>query len=470
MVKITKWGRGRDVLQCFSTFIILSFFSSIGYADFEDLGVGARSFGMGNAFSALANDASAIYYNPAGLTNIKNAQIMTAYDRLYLGLSDKSILGDGFVSVVSPLDEVTGIGISYVNFHLVNYYQEHTFVLSYGNKIFSQLSAGINVKGLSRGLSEDIYTKVDPLFLEKGYTKTNFSFDTGLLYRPFPSYSFALTAYNINQPDLGLKDKDIVPMSLKLGFAYRYHASDFVVDFAYTNKDWDVYFGTENWFFERCFALRGGVKTGSRADNDLSVGIGYNSGNIQFDYAVQYPLSGIKNTFGSHRISFGVKFGDVLPESDDEFGYIPMVPKEEIEKIQKEAEESAQMVQKLKEEIENYKKNLEALSAENEKNKEKEAEELTKKIEQYNKEMTKALKSEVDAREKLNKITVKNTTSIKVDKNTYVVEKGDTLKSIAIKLYNDESRWVSIYNLNKDRIKQGIVESGQILILPEERK
>jgi len=36
------------------------------FAQFEDLGVGARGIGMGNAFVGLADDGYSIYYNPAG--------------------------------------------------------------------------------------------------------------------------------------------------------------------------------------------------------------------------------------------------------------------------------------------------------------------------------------------------------------------------------------------------------------------
>ncbi len=39
-------------------------------ASFLDIGIGARSLAMGGAFTAVANDATALYWNPAGITNI----------------------------------------------------------------------------------------------------------------------------------------------------------------------------------------------------------------------------------------------------------------------------------------------------------------------------------------------------------------------------------------------------------------
>lgn len=39
-------------------------------ANFLKLGIGARALGMGEAFSAVADDASAVYWNPAGLAQL----------------------------------------------------------------------------------------------------------------------------------------------------------------------------------------------------------------------------------------------------------------------------------------------------------------------------------------------------------------------------------------------------------------
>ena len=39
-------------------------------ASFLDIGIGARSLSMGGAFVAIANDPTALYWNPAGAVNI----------------------------------------------------------------------------------------------------------------------------------------------------------------------------------------------------------------------------------------------------------------------------------------------------------------------------------------------------------------------------------------------------------------
>ncbi len=44
-----------------------------------EFGVGARAMGMGGAHIAIAEDASAIYYNPAGLAMIRRVELITAF-------------------------------------------------------------------------------------------------------------------------------------------------------------------------------------------------------------------------------------------------------------------------------------------------------------------------------------------------------------------------------------------------------
>jgi len=48
-------------------------------APFLKIEYGARPVGMGGSFVALANDASGIYYNPAGIAELKNTQFMGGY-------------------------------------------------------------------------------------------------------------------------------------------------------------------------------------------------------------------------------------------------------------------------------------------------------------------------------------------------------------------------------------------------------
>src|SRR5687768_8481233 len=50
-------------------------------AEFLKIGVGARAIGMGETQAALANDAFASYWNPAGLGSIKIPEVSVMYNR-----------------------------------------------------------------------------------------------------------------------------------------------------------------------------------------------------------------------------------------------------------------------------------------------------------------------------------------------------------------------------------------------------
>jgi len=62
-------------------FALAACFTKVGTtaAPFLKIEYGARPVGMGGAFVALADDPSGIYYNPAGIAEIKTAQFMGGY-------------------------------------------------------------------------------------------------------------------------------------------------------------------------------------------------------------------------------------------------------------------------------------------------------------------------------------------------------------------------------------------------------
>jgi len=297
------------------------------WADFEDLGVGARPMGMGNAYTALADDVNAIYYNPAGLAQLDESQFTSGYGKLYWGLDDGSNLGSGFVGYAHPLYHWGTLGAGWLNLGLQGLYQENSFVFSYGNILKKRLLAGFNLKLLYKKYGKTPYTENalidggpgvsgerDPVF-SKGYSKTGFSSDLGLLYRFNREYSLGLALTDINQPHMDLKDtKSRVPIGVRSGFLYNSDFLTFAFDTTFRNGDVNVYSGVEKWFLKRTFGARAGLGVGSRSFSNLALGASYAKYLFQLDYAFIYPLSGIRDTYGSHRISLTLRFA---PEKEE---------------------------------------------------------------------------------------------------------------------------------------------------------
>ncbi|HEQ99294.1 MAG TPA: hypothetical protein ENO22_08140, partial [candidate division Zixibacteria bacterium] len=48
-------------------------------AQFLEIGVSARAVAMGESFISIADDASAVYYNPAGMTQIYEKEFMFSH-------------------------------------------------------------------------------------------------------------------------------------------------------------------------------------------------------------------------------------------------------------------------------------------------------------------------------------------------------------------------------------------------------
>ena len=76
---------------------------------FLRMGVGARALGMGGAFTAIADDATASYWNPAGLTKIENIEATFMYSANMT--VDRQLNYFGYAQWLG----VGGLGVSWIN-------------------------------------------------------------------------------------------------------------------------------------------------------------------------------------------------------------------------------------------------------------------------------------------------------------------------------------------------------------------
>lgn len=80
--------------------------AGISTAQFLKIGVGGRATAMGDAFVAVANDASALYWNPAGLVQFQENQIIFSHNSWVVDINHE------FLGAVYHLDETNSFGIS----------------------------------------------------------------------------------------------------------------------------------------------------------------------------------------------------------------------------------------------------------------------------------------------------------------------------------------------------------------------
>jgi hypothetical protein len=77
-------------------------------AQFLKIGVGARAGGMGESFVAVANDASALYWNPAGISQFESNQVIFSHTAWLVDIQHE------FVGAVyhPTLDDAVGLSIT----------------------------------------------------------------------------------------------------------------------------------------------------------------------------------------------------------------------------------------------------------------------------------------------------------------------------------------------------------------------
>lgn len=108
-------------------------------AAFVDIGYGARPMGMGGAFVALADDANALLWNPAGLVLLQRAQLTGMY------ANQAGLVPCGFVGYARPHRRRMGLGAGAI-YSGDAALREMTVLLSAARRITPDLAVGLSVK------------------------------------------------------------------------------------------------------------------------------------------------------------------------------------------------------------------------------------------------------------------------------------------------------------------------------------
>jgi len=262
-------------------------------ANFLKIGIEARATAMGGAYTALADDGSALYWNPAGLVQIENTEILAMYNMHFQEINQ------GYFSLTFPfLGRTLGLGANYVDMGKIEGRDEEgnptgdfgasdmQALLGYGRKLSAKLMFGLSAGMLQETIAED--------------KKTAYLGNIGLLFKPSEPISVGLTCQNVGS-DLG---EDPLPLTYKGGIALRLKSFTIAAD-AVKAIDDDMYFcvGLE-WWIGDILALRAGYRTGQDIGSGMSAGVGLKISKINIDYAY-IPYGNLGNT---QRISLKIKF------------------------------------------------------------------------------------------------------------------------------------------------------------------
>lgn len=433
------------------------------FADFEDLGAGARGSAMGGAYTALSDDVFGMYYNPAGLGFIRTSQLGADFGKLYFGLDDDSNLLTGFSGLALPTKKAGTFALGYRYFTLSDYYEEASYYLGYGKSVGKRLAFGVNVKYLQEQYTLDDYMKLSPVFeYGKKDSVSDISVDAGLLFNLLPNFYIGASAQDINQPNLGLSEKSFLPFTGRLGLAWKEKYLAWAFDTVYRNDE--IYYNTG---FERYlsgpFGIRMGLSYGGNGFFNIAGGFLLNFYRVQLDYVFQYPLSGLKDIGGTHRMSFIFRFGQKTPrelEAGTLEAYYANL-QNELKKVNAELDETRM-----------ERDNLERMFIE----------ETAERVQE--RKRAPVAEPEPIFREPapvqaapavvetppppapvVKPAPAKEKPAVRVPRK-HVVQAGENLRTIARKYYGDPDRWKEIYEANKGSVISGHVTPGQEITIP----
>jgi hypothetical protein len=205
------------ILTAFSLFISTTLLFAAGETGLAVLkvGVGARAVAMGEAFVATADDASGIYWNPAGSAWIEKRQAHFTHNAWLQGINHNvasltfpTTIGtfglgfllnniDGFERRTIASEEPTGTFSSH----------DFSIALNYARKLNETLSLGANLKYVN----EKIYIE----------DASGYMIDLGLRYRvPVEGLVIAGAVQNLGFTTEMANEKIRLPQTVRLGGAY----------------------------------------------------------------------------------------------------------------------------------------------------------------------------------------------------------------------------------------------------------
>lgn len=257
-----------EVNRCINLLIVvllIAVSATPAAAYFERLEVGGRALSLGQSFHAIANDPSALYWNPAGMAGTTRSALLLDYYKPFT-VED---LSSSFASFTYP-GFGGNWGVSWHYFGLSGVERENVFSLAYANQadlpLLGNVALGITGKVMRvsySAIENRPFDNVAPDIAEDYGGQTELSADFGVLYRPAEKLAIGAIVRNMIEPTFDFVQGSggtRVPVELEGSVAYFWNEASLVtVGVAETRKGSPALsVGGEVTFFD-VFALRSGI-------------------------------------------------------------------------------------------------------------------------------------------------------------------------------------------------------------------
>ncbi|MFC1554950.1 PorV/PorQ family protein, partial [candidate division KSB1 bacterium] len=299
--------------------------------EFLEIGVGARSQALGASFVSIADDGSAIYWNPAGIIQIKSFHTSLMHAEQYGGEinydfagvvfphQDKYAFGLGLIRLgIDGIPDTRNALIDTVisngkiddgerlNLDKVTYFSNADYALyfSFAHRRSDRSCFGANIKMIRRNIGDNSAWGV------------GFDFGGLFKFKKYLSFGFNLMDATTTLISWDTNRKELISPKLKLGAAYTYDSNRIPVkiipvvetDIRFENRDFssimsggftsiDPHFGL-GMIYNDMVSLRFGYDDIKRT----SAGLGVTVSGINIDYAFT-AFDEFKELGNSHKIS-----------------------------------------------------------------------------------------------------------------------------------------------------------------------
>jgi opacity protein-like surface antigen len=280
-------------------------------ASFLEIGVGARPLAMGGAFTALANDPSALYWNVAGIAKLNRTGIFFNHSEWVADINFDYLAG------VVPVGRFGTLGISITALTMDEMDVTTVDAPEGTGQTFKAGDFAVSI-GYALKLTDRFAIGFNPKFIYQSIwemSATGFGIDVGVHYdTPFKNVSLGFSMSNfgtkmamagdnarvlhdIDPQSSGNNDrvtalletsKWALPLNFKIGLVYKAfdsekHRAYLAVDAQHPNNDYESVNAGVEYVFNKMFALRGGYKSLFLKDSEESFTLGG---------GINYPILG----------------------------------------------------------------------------------------------------------------------------------------------------------------------------------
>jgi hypothetical protein len=267
-------------------FLIVLFSAKVSFAQFENTDIGARAIGLNGAFTSLADNSLAVFYNPAGLGQLRYREMSVFYAPSQFGISDISTGAFTFVEPISQIGVNLGIGVKTYGFEL---YRETNIILSAGSSFRNKIFYGANF---------NFYH----LNIQNYNSASTFGVDIGGMAYLTDFLKWGFVAKNVSGAKIG-ESKEKLAQVYRTGLTYKPRDDiNFIIE-----AEKDVKFPV---------SIRGGLEYFINDYVDMRVGVGSEpttfSGGIGFVYnlfQVDYAIYNSQDIGITHQGSVSINFG-----------------------------------------------------------------------------------------------------------------------------------------------------------------